>query len=85
MLNVNNTYAETGVNLLNYHHHNDSRSFINSLFSLKLFPCNNKPTRITRHTSTLIDNISKNNIFHENKSCLLIDDNTMIYIYIQYI
>ena len=59
------------VNLLNYnHHHNGTTDFVDSLVSLNPFLCITKPTRITRHSSTIIDNIST------NKSGLLMNDIT---------
>ena len=66
--------GDFNVNLLNYHHHNGTTDFIDSLVSLNLFPCITKPTCITRHSSTIIDNIHTNNIFHTNKSGLLMND-----------
>ena len=68
--------GDFNVNLLNYHHHNGTTDFVDSLVSLNLFPCITKPTRITRHSSTIMDNISTNNIFHRNKSGLLMNDIT---------
>ena len=68
--------GEFNVNLLNYHHHNGTRDFVDSLVSLSLFPCITKPTRITRDASTIIDNIFTNNIFHTDKSGLLMNDIT---------
>ena len=56
--------GDFNVNLLNYHYHNETTNFIDSLVSLNPFQCINKPTHITRHSSTLIDNIFTNNIFH---------------------
>ena len=38
---------EFNVNLLNYHHHNGTTDFVDSLVSLNIFPC--ITTRITRH------------------------------------
>ena len=56
--------GDINVNLLSYHHHNDTMNFIDSLVSLNLFPCINKSTRIARHSNILIDNIYTSNIFH---------------------
>ena len=64
------------VNLLNYHHHNGTTDFVDSIVSLNLFPCITKPTRITRNSSNIIDNIFANNMFHTNKSDLLMNDIT---------
>ena len=50
--------------------------FFTSFMSLRLIPCNGKPTRITSYSNTLIDNIHTNNIYHGINSSLLINDIT---------
>ena len=68
--------GDLNVNLLNYCHHNGTTDFVDSLVSLNLFPCITKPTRITRHSITIKDNIFTNNIFYSDKSGLLVNDIT---------
>ena len=68
--------GDFNVNLLNYHNHNGTTDFVHSLVSFNLFLCITKPTRITKHSSTIIDNISTNNIFHVNKRGHLMNDIT---------
>ena len=43
---------------------------------MNLFLCITKPTRITKHSSTIINNIITSNIFHSNKNGLLMNDIT---------
>ena len=52
--------GDFNVNLLNYETHCKTKDFVDSLFSLSYIPLINKPTRITRNSSTLIDNIYYN-------------------------
>ena len=45
------------VNLLNYNEHNQTNEFLDSLASNSFTPLVLQPTRITRHSNTLIDKI----------------------------
>ena len=54
------TMGDFNVNLLNYDTHTATNEFANSLFSNNFLPCINQPTRISAHSSTLIDNIFTN-------------------------
>ena len=48
------------VNLLNYNEHNQTNEFLDSLASNSFIPLILQPTRINRHSNTLIDNIFSN-------------------------
>lgn len=48
--------------------------FINTTYSVSLYPKITRPSRITPHSSTLIDNIFTNNIENNTVSGLLIVD-----------
>ena len=50
------------VNLLNYNEHNQTNEFLDSLASNSFIPLILRPTRITSHSNTLIDNIFSNAI-----------------------
>ena len=50
------------LDLLNTDLHSDTNEFINALFSHFLYLLISKPTRLTSHSGTLIDNIFTNNI-----------------------
>ena len=52
--------GDFNINLLNYDTHTATNDFANSLFSNNFLPCINQPTRISAHSSTLIDNIFTN-------------------------
>ena len=62
------------VNSLNYGQHVETTIFFYSLISLTLFPCIAKPTSITIHSTSLIDNIFANNICNERSCGILIND-----------
>ena len=52
------------LNLLNYHDHADTRDFLESLVEMEHFPCITRPTRLTHHSATLIDNIIVSKMLH---------------------
>ena len=52
--------GDFNVNLLNYNEHNQTNEFLDSLACNSFMPLILKPTRITSHSSTLIDNIFSN-------------------------
>ena len=54
--------GDFNVNLLNYNEHNQANEFLDSLASNSFIPLILQPTRITRHSNTLIDNIFSNAI-----------------------
>ena len=49
--------ANMPVNLINFQTHNPTGEFLDDLYSHMLFPLITRPSRITSHTATLIDNI----------------------------
>ena len=49
--------GDYNINLLNVDQHNPTQEFTDIMYSQALFPCITKPTRITRNSATLIDNI----------------------------
>ena len=49
--------GDFNVDLLHYDKHADTNHFVDQLFSFGLHPLITRPTRITRDTKTLIDNI----------------------------
>ena len=50
------------INLLNTDKHIPSAEFIETMYSYSFFPLISKPTRISKHSATFIDNIFCNNI-----------------------
>ena len=52
--------GDFNINLFNYDSNNQVNYFSDSIYSLGLFPLITKPTRITSHSATLIDNIFTN-------------------------
>jgi len=56
--------GDFNINLLNYDSHLETENFVNSLGSQNFHPQILKPTRITHHSATLIDNIFFNSLEH---------------------
>ena len=52
--------GDFNVNFLNYNEHNETNEILDSLASNSFIPLILQPTRITRHSNTLIDNIFSN-------------------------
>ena len=69
-------YITGGFNLdlLKHESHSVTAQFIESLFAFGFLPKITKPTRITAHSATLIDNIFTNNTTVSSKSGLIISD-----------
>lgn len=66
--------GDFNIDLLNPNKHKLTEEFIETLYSLSLFPTITKPTRITGNGATLIDNIFTNNIESNSLSGILIND-----------
>ena len=58
--------GDFNINLLNTDKHNATQEFVDNLFSYTLLPAITKPTRVTSHSATLIDNIFCNDIITNN-------------------
>lgn len=56
--------GDFNLNLLNYDSNSDTNDFVNTLGSYYFHPHILKPTRITEHSATLIDNIFFNSMEH---------------------
>ena len=54
--------GDYNINLLNYESHTLTSQFVDVMYSHLFFPLISRPTRITQHSATLIDNIFTNNI-----------------------
>ena len=66
--------GDFNINLLNSHKHKGSKDLTQSLLSLSLFPCINRPSQITSHSATLIDNIFTN-CTNSQLKCGLLNNN----------
>ena len=60
--------GDFNINLLNYNSHNKKKDFLNTMISHYLLPHILHPTRVTDHSSTVIDNIISNNTSYETIS-----------------
>ena len=61
--------GDFNINLINADSHQPTSNFLDVLYSASIFPLINRPTRITSHSATLIDNIFCNeivNVTHQN-------------------
>ena len=52
--------GDFNLNLINFQHHQTTGEFLDGLYSNMFFPLITRPSRITCHTATLIDNIFLN-------------------------
>ena len=66
--------GDFNIDLLKYNEHKGTQEFLHIMFNKGLHPIISKPSRITRFSSTLIDNIFTNNIDDTLYSGLLISD-----------
>ena len=53
--------GDYNVNLMNYESHDLTANFVDTIYSYSYVPLINRPTRVTQHSATLIDNILTNN------------------------
>lgn len=66
--------GDFNIDLLKIDEHIKTKEYINILNSYGLFPTITKPSRVTKDTATLIDNIFTNIISNDNFSGLLVTD-----------
>ena len=66
--------GDINVNLMNYQTNSLTGEFLDSIYSNLSCPLINRPTRITAHSATLIDNIITSNIDADNINGLLFTD-----------
>ncbi|XDV33591.1 hypothetical protein PO909_003956 [Leuciscus waleckii] len=66
--------GDFNIDLLNPNKHKLTDEFIDLMFSMSLFPLITKPSRISSHCATLIDNIFTNRMDNSLKSGLLLND-----------
>lgn len=68
--------GDYNIDLLNPNNHKPTSEFIDLMYGMSFFPLITKPSRITSHCATLIDNIFTNNISNNTVNGLLICDIT---------
>ena len=66
--------GDTNIDLLKANQHRMTEEFINTMYSMSLHPNITRPSRITVHSATLIDNIFTNDIDNKTISGLLVND-----------
>ena len=75
---VNKTFFLAGdfnINVLDFQTNKKVQSFLNLMFGFSMIPTVNKPTRVTKHTATAIDNIITNCIINSDfKSAIVKTD-----------
>ena len=56
-------------------HHSETSKFLDIILDNSMLPCITRPTRVTKNSSTLIDNIIVNNkLYSKQRSCVLLHD-----------
>ena len=69
--------GDFNIDILKHDRHSGTKHFVDTIYSLNLYPLINKPTRVTRESATLIDNIFFYNCFNKQTSSgVLINDIT---------
>ena len=58
--------GDFNINLFNFETSKKVQSFVNLMFEFSMIPTINKPTRVTKHTATAIDNIITNCIINSD-------------------
>ena len=79
-------YGDFNIDILKHDSHSGTKHFVDTMYSLNLYPLINKPTRVSRESATLIDNIFTNGLNKQTSSGVLINDitdNFPIYMYTQ--
>ena len=66
--------GDFNLNLINYQTHNHTGQFLDDMYSYMFFPLITRPSRITSHTATLIDNIFCNFLDGNLRNGLLFTD-----------
>ena len=66
--------GDFNLDLLRYEEHAVTQEFIDSLFSYMFIPIITRPTRLTAHTATLIDNIFTNCLTQNITNGIIIND-----------
>ena len=66
--------GDFNLNLMNRQSHSVTGEFLDALYSNMFFPLITRPTRITCHSVTLIDNIFVNQFFDRSRSGLFFND-----------
>ncbi|XP_061139602.1 uncharacterized protein LOC133157239 [Syngnathus typhle] len=69
-------YGDYNIDLLNPLQLTPVTEFINLMYSMSLYPGISRPTRITSHSATIIDNIFTNVIEKKVKTGLIINDSS---------
>ena len=71
-----NICGDFNIDLMKYETHNGTKRCLDCMYGLGLYPLIYRPSRITTHSCTLIDNIFTNQINYSIRSGLLINDIT---------
>jgi hypothetical protein len=66
--------GDYNIDMFHLNEHSPTQEFVDSLFSHMFYPLINRPTRITAHSATLIDNIFTNNLSPQLFSGIILND-----------
>ena len=67
-------FGDFNIDLLKHETHNNTKHFLDTMYSLGLYPLIDKPTRITDNSTTLIDNIFTNELRFNLTSGIMYND-----------
>ena len=78
--------GDFNVALLQHDKNNDTNNFINHLYSFGLHPLITRPTRITSHSKTLIDNLFTTNLSNKHSELRIneLSDHLPIFLIFEY-
>ena len=68
--------GDFNIDILKHDSLSGTKYFVDTMYSLYLYPLIHKPTRVTRESATLIDNIFTNVLNKKTTSVVLINDIT---------
>jgi len=70
-------FGDINICMSNYSHNNLTNAYVDAVLDSKFLPYVYMPTRITNHSSSIIDHVYSNNLFTDNNICktgLIIND-----------
>lgn len=68
--------GDFNLDLLKYEFNNYVREFTDKMFSNFFYPCIHKPTRVSNHSATIIDNIFCNDLLTQRSNGILLTDSS---------
>ena len=70
--------GDMNINMLKYGSHDQTDTYVYSIFTSGFIPCILKPTRVTHTTATLLDHILINDVPSKSSSGIIIKNQLMM-------